>query len=257
MNRLANKIIISTRPLSENDSIKNHLTEKGAIVFDFPMIEICAADFNDNIKNTFQNILAYQWIVFTSKNGVEYFFKLLNHFNISQEKLSSIKIAVIGKKTFEEVLKNNCMPFLVSSGNTSEDLLNELVLKIQPNENILLPFGELAEDTLEKELSKIANVTRMNVYKTIKPETTSKDIIESIRDENYDIILFTSPSGFQNFKITMEENGIYSNFRTACIGKTTEKEMLKHNCTPLFVSSRSDGESFAQELETFLITHKI
>jgi len=257
MNTLKNKIIISTRPLSKNDIVKQYLSEKGAVVLDFPMIEIYPSVISDKISNTLQNINSFQWIVFTSKNGVDCFFKLLKSLNISAEKYSSIKIAVIGKKTSDEVLKNNSKPFLISSGNTSEDLFVELFGKVKIYEKVLLVLGELADDILEKGLCEIVDITRINVYNTILPKTISKDIIEIIKSDRYNIIIFTSPSGFINFKATMNKNEIFSDFRVASIGKTTEKELLKNNCKPLFVSSKSDGKNFAKELENFFINTKI
>ncbi|MDD5185208.1 MAG: uroporphyrinogen-III synthase [Paludibacter sp.] len=251
MSTLENKIIISTRPLSVNDSIKNRLTERGAIVLDFPMIKICAVDLTGEIKDRLQQIATYQWIVFTSKNGVDYFFQMLNRLNIKTDELSSIKIAVVGKMTSEEVLKNNCRPHLISSGNTSADLLKELVEKIKPSEKVLLALGELAEDTFEKGLVNSGKITRINVYKTVQPDMISTEIIERIKKDNYHIILFTSPSGVQYFNKIMSDNKIIVDFRTACIGVTTEKAMLKNNCKPLFVSQRSNGETFVNELERF------
>lgn len=254
---LADKIIISTRPLTKNDSVKEYLTEKGAKVLDFPMIEICTIKLDNRITNILQNIITYQWIVFTSKNGVESFYKLLKSLKINTETLVSIKIAVIGKKTSEEVRKNNCEPFFVSKGNTSEDFLHELSKEIKINDSILLPLGELAADTLEKGLTVIGPVNRINVYKTSIPKVISQEILEIIIKNNYNLIVFTSPSGVKNFKITMKANKIYADFRIGCIGKTTEKQILKYNFKPLVVSSIATGENFAKELETFFITNKI
>ena len=257
MNVLENKIIISTRPFTKNDAINNYLAKKGASVLDFPMIEICPTKIKDSTINCLKKINSYQWIVFTSKNGVEYFFKLLNTLNIHSKKITASKIAVIGKKTSEEVLKNKCKPYLISSGNTSEDLSKELSAKVKTNDKILLVLGNLAKNTLEKGFAKTVNITRIDVYKTTKPNTISKDIIERIKKDNYNIIIFTSPSGFKNFKTTMNKNKIFSDFRVACIGKTTEKEILKADCKPLLVSSKSDGENFAKEIENFLINNII
>lgn len=251
MSSLKNKIIISTRPLSKNDSIKNQLTERGAVVVDFPMIKIQPVDLTQEIKDILKQIATYQWIVFTSKNGVDCFFQFLSRLNINKDELSLIKIAVVGKKTSEEVLKNNFIPCLISSGNTSEDLLKELAEKIKPTEKILLALGELAENTLEEGLSCFGITTRINVYKTSQEKVISSEIIERIKLDNYHIILFTSPSGFKNFSKIMNENRVTGSFKTACIGTTTEKAMLKNNCQPLFVSPKSNGESFVQELERF------
>lgn len=257
MNALENKIIISTRPLSQNDTIKTNLLEKGAKVLDFPMIEICPVEISDVLKSTLQIVNTFDWIIFTSMNGVDHFYKLLRSLSIGAERYSTIKIAVIGKKTAEEVVKNNGKPFLISSGNTSEDLLHELSGTLKDNDRILLALGELADDKLEKGLSDKAEVTRINVYRTIEPKSVSKEIIEILKNDRYNIIIFTSPSGFINFRATMNKNQVLSDFRVACIGKTTEKELLKNNCKPLLVSSRSDGKSFVEELENYYIKTKI
>jgi uroporphyrinogen-III synthase len=252
MSTLAGKIIISTRPLTEDDSIKNHLTAKGACVLDFPMIKTCGIELTVEQTAILRAINEYEWIVFTSKNGVIRFYKQLNALNIDQKVIATTKIAVIGKSTGEEVLKHNESPFLISSGKTSEDLLAEIQKEIKPCDKILLVLGELAEDKLEKGLVYSCIVHRINVYKTIELEYTSNDIIDWIRDDNYQMILFTSPSGFRNFNRIMLANNISSNIRAACIGKTTEMELLKNNCSPLVVSPKSDAESFVNEIEKYL-----
>lgn len=251
MGSLTNKIIISTRPLAEEDSIKGYLTEKGALVLDFPMIEIADPELTDDLKANILDISSFQWLVFTSKNGVKFFFKLLHQLGLTIDSLASIKIAVVGKITAKEVKNNGVVPFLVSSGNTSQDLLQELLTIVQPHEKVFLSLAELADDTLENGLSDLALPTRLNAYKTIQPATYSQEIVKKIRENAYDMILFTSASGVQNFNRLMAEQNIHSTFRAACIGTTTEKEMLKFNYTPLLVSSRSNGGTFAQELEQY------
>ena len=60
MSGLENKIIISTRPLSTDDSIKRNLIEKGARVLDFPMIEICPIELNEEIRELLQQLASFQ-----------------------------------------------------------------------------------------------------------------------------------------------------------------------------------------------------
>jgi len=251
MSGLENKIIISTRPLSADDSIKRNLIEKGATVLDFPMIEICPLELSDKIIELLQQTETFQWIVFTSKNGVNCFFKLLGKLSADKNIPSQVKIAVVGKKTSEEVIKNKYIPYLVSTGNTSADLLNDLVSKVAPTDRILLVLGELADDTLEQGLNNVASPTRLNVYKTLYPGVHSKEPVESISNNAYDMIIFTSPSGFEQFKKIMPDKILMPDFRSACIGRTTEKAMVSSNCRPLLVSRRSEGETFVNELELY------
>lgn len=253
MNTLTNKIIISTRPLIEDDQIKSHLTAKGAQVLDFPMIRTECVEFSENIKTIFAGLNDYEWIVFTSKNGVICFYDLLTKAGVDAGILSFKKIAVMGKATGDEVVKRGGNAHLISSGRTAEDLLVEIKREIQPTDKILLALGELAEDKLETGLNGSCQIERINVYKTIELEYTTNEIIDRIKDDKYDIILFTSPSGFRNFYKIMLANRIASTFRMACIGTTTEKEMQKNNCQPLIVSPKSDVESFANAIEKYLI----
>jgi len=251
MSGLENKIIISTRPLSADDSIKRNLVEKGARVLDFPMIEICPLKLGESIRELLQQIASFQWIVFTSKNGADCFFKLLTQLSIKTDAIDQVKIAVVGKKTSEEVVKNKCTPYLLSTGTTSVDLLQDLIGKVVPTDRILLVLGELADNTLEQGLENVASPTRLNVYQTLYPGVHSKELIESIQRNEYDMILFTSPSGFEQFKKIMPEKILATDFRSACIGRTTEKAMINSNCQPRFVSRRSEGESFVNELELY------
>ena len=253
MNSLKDKTIISTRPLSENDSIKNLLIYKGAKVIDFPMIEICdmGEAESQEIATTLESIGDYNWLVFTSKNGVLYFFNHLRKNNMTLADIVHIRTAVISHKTAKELRKYNIEPNLVSTGNNAKDLFDELKDFIDPEDKILLPLAKSANDELETSLSEIAKAVRINVYQTNRPSQIATKVIKEIKANNYDIIIFTSPSGVQNFKSVLEKNAISADIRSCCIGTTTESEMLKNNITPMLVSHKSEGEAFVAVLENF------
>jgi len=250
MKPLENKIIISTRPLSDEDTIKSSLIGKGAIVLDFPMIQIVINDQNTEIQTTLANISSYDWLLFTSKNGVDSFFRLLK--NDMQKTTAGLpKIAVIGKTTANEVTKNGCQADFISSGNTSEDFIAELKSEIKSNDKILLALGELADTKFEDGFADTASVTRLNVYKTIETDVHPVEIIQRIKANEYDLLVFTSPSGFRNFVKVMDQNNCKDPFKIACIGTTTEKEVLKLGYAPLIVSPKSSGDFFSVEIENY------
>ncbi|MDD4991627.1 MAG: uroporphyrinogen-III synthase [Paludibacter sp.] len=251
---LENKLIISTRPLSDDDSIKSALIGKGAVVLDFPMIKIVTNELNTEIRTALANISSYNWLLFTSKNGVDSFFRLLQN-NQSEKPVELPKIAVIGKTTASEVVKNGFQPAFVSAGNTSEDFIAELQQKLTLNDKLLLALGELADAKFENALAATATLTRINVYKTIETQINSAEIIQCIKRDAYDLLVFTSPSGFRNFVKVMNENDCRNNFRIACIGKTTEREVLKQGYTPLIVSAKSSGDFFSNEIENYFIKY--
>ena len=250
MKPLENKIIISTRPLSNDDTIKKALIEKGAAVLDFPTIKIITNELNVEIQTALANINTFQWLLFTSKNGVGSFFSIYKNY-YREIAINKPRIAVIGKTTANEVLKNGFNPEFISTGNTSEDFIEELKNEIEANDKVLIILGELAGTKFEKELATRAAVTRLNVYKTIETGTYSLEIIKRIAKNDYDMLVFTSPSGFRNFVKIMAENNCNGNFKIACIGKTTEKEVLNQGYTPLIVSKKPGGDSFALEIENY------
>lgn len=219
---------------------------------DFPMIKIFPVTLTDENRNSLLHIKDYQWIVFTSRNGVKFFFQFMNELGVNFNALSDIKIAVIGRKTSAEVVKYYRQPDLISAGNNSVDLAVELTEVLKPTDKVLLALAELANDKLEERITDICIVTRFNVYLTENEDAVSLEIIERIKNDDYHIVLFTSPSGFRHFSKIMIDNHITANIRAACIGTTTEEEMLKNNCKPLLVSSRSEGKTFAQQIERYL-----
>lgn len=123
--------------------------------------------------------------------------------------------------------------------------------------SVLLSLGCLASDKIEKGLSKIADVTRIELYNTTEPHSYSDEIAEMIKNNQYNIIIFTSPSQVQNFLkiLNLKSKIINLKLNTACIGRTTEKEIIKNGIKPALVSSKSDGLTFAKEIEHFLITN--
>ena len=257
---LQGKVIISARPVTDNDTLKKYLSAKGAKVIDFPMIEFSASEIDYKIKNIFNELDSFHWLVFTSRNGVDYFFQAFSRLDSDKEALNHLKIAVVGKATAEEVRKYGLNPTLISSGNTSDDLMKELEAEIQNSVltvKLLLSLGSMASDSLEKGLSRIADVTRINLYETSQPQSCSAETLSIIKNSKYNIITFTSPSQVQNFIkiLNLKSKIVNSKFKMACIGKTTEKEILKHGMKPVLVSTKSDGLIFAQEIEHYLITN--
>ncbi len=249
MKKLKNKVIITTRPNDEHDTLSKYLRAEGASVIEMPMIEISPVEISIKTKKYFHNINKYNWLIFTSKNGVIYFFQLLENITGSRELPHTVKTAVVGKKTAEELKKNGVEPTLVSSGNTSEALLNELKTRyIQKNEKVLLALGNLAGDILEKGISDFCEVSRINVYKTTKPGYVDKKVLQRISNQNYDIIIFTSPSGFNNFISFIEKEKHLKNLKIASIGKTTDSAILNKGYRPLITAKVSDADGLIHEI---------
>jgi uroporphyrinogen-III synthase len=253
MKTLSGKTIISTRPEVENDRIKSLLKAKGARVLDFPMIRTECVSLSDKLKSVLENIQDFDWIAFTSKNGVICFCQLLQQMGIDPKRLADKKFAVIGKATGETMQSSIGTAALISRGRTAEDLLQEIQPQIQQTDKVLLALAALADDKLRSGLKPLCDVTRINVYQTFDMDYDTHPALDSIAKNEYDLILFTSPSGYRNFHRITQKLEI-NELKAACIGTTTEAEMRKLGASPLLVSPQSDADSFANEIEKYLLS---
>src|SRR5256885_4582778 len=91
--------IIVTRPAKEAKTLKPKLEKLGYLVFELPSITTNDILPNDTIKEALQSLASFDWIIFTSKRGVQAFFKHINMLLSSQDILAKIQIAAVGPRT--------------------------------------------------------------------------------------------------------------------------------------------------------------
>ncbi len=248
---LKGKIIVSTRPLYNNDELSELLKKKGATVINFSMIKFAEIPIDTDKINILKNINQFTHIIFTSQNGVRYFFNILKKNNIIIS--NKVKFAVIGNKTAKELRAWNYKPDFISGAQNSDIFGEQLKNKVvTPNDSVLIAVSNLARTTIEEQLLQVVKtVQRIDVYQIKNADNYPEETSNKIKSGQYDIIIFTSPSGVNKF---ME---IFSNrnIKSACIGKTTEKALLRHNITPLVTATNADAEIFANEIENYLQTN--
>ncbi len=248
---LKDKIIISTRAIESGDSLPDLLKSQGANVISLPMIEVSPAQLESTEKLLFNNLTNFDWIFFTSKNGVLNFFKHLSDLKGSTALPENIKIAVIGSRTASELDYYGYAPSFISKGNTSEDFLNEFYKVVNPiNQKVLLSLGNLADDTLINKLSKENKVERINVYQTEKPKSVDTSILEIIKQNKYDLIVFTSPSTFYNFCSFYEKDKI-QHLKMASIGSTTTKAIEEAGYSPIITAKMSKAEGLSESISEY------
>ncbi len=248
---LQDKIIISTRTIEACDALPDILQAQGAKLISLPMIEIIPAQLNQQDKELLKNLETFDWLFFTSKNGVVNFFKQLIDVKGSTELPKTLRKAVIGEKSALELDYYGYKPDFTSTGNTSEDLLEQFYKEINPaNQSVLLALGNLAEDTLFNRLSKENKVSRIDVYQTVKPLAADNSVLEIIRENLYDLIIFTSPSTFQNF-CSFYGNENINQLKIASIGATTTKAIEEAGVVPVITALKSNVEGLSGAISEY------
>jgi uroporphyrinogen-III synthase len=226
-------VVISTWPLRENDRFTNILKGNGVSVLQLPTIEIHYLPFSLKRK-----IEEYDWIIFTSNNGVKSF---LNSLNFDGKN----KIAVIGKGTAAPLNENKITPTFIGHGRSGKDFGRELEAVTGENNNILLVLGNLAPDVLENTLSTANHVDRVDVYETCMPGNIDRYLLSRIAWNNYDIVAVSSPSGIKNlYQLVFKD--LKKPLRMVSIGEATTAAARELGIEPLATADEQSYEGLAK-----------
>lgn len=240
------KTLISTQMPQQFDRLQALLRNKVRLI-NIPMIKIERAELTDDLQYAVNNADTYNWIIFTSMRAVEHFFEIYSK-NINT--LASVKFACIGKSTQQELSKYEISTDYLNPGKTSIDFANHLISNniIKHGDKVLHPTGNRAGKMLKTELLKICNFNTVVIYNTLAIENINKDDLNIIKNQKYELILFTSPSAFINFvEITKHDNRDYK-LKIASIGSITNKTINNLGYEVLLTADKPDLQVLADNI---------
>lgn len=214
--------ILVTRARHQASVLSQKIRELGGEAVEFPTIEIQPSDNKNELKNMYDSLNKYQWLIFTSVNGVELFFEKLNKFGFDIRNLGSAKMCAIGEAT-RQAIEERCLKVeFTPKEYVAESLIDGLKEKIKPCDNVLIPRADVAREILPEQLRELgASVDVVPLYKTTIPEKSFEELENILQD--IDTITFASSSTVTNFvKILGKDNiELLKNKKIACIGPIT------------------------------------
>ncbi|UCF42277.1 MAG: uroporphyrinogen-III C-methyltransferase [Planctomycetota bacterium] len=171
---------------------------------------------------TFKHLDAFDWLVFTSANGVRFFFKRLKALGSDARALASVKIAAIGKTTAETLAEFGIVPDMVPDNESSAGLLEKFSSINIRNKKFLLPQSDIASAELPDGLVSIgAEIEKLTIYKTVEIDPPDVDF------DYIDRILFTSGSTVRAF--VKRFGPPPPHIKVYALGPPTQTEAKKHN----------------------------
>ncbi|MDG2212545.1 MAG: uroporphyrinogen-III synthase [Verrucomicrobiota bacterium] len=207
-------------------------------MLEIPTIRIVEPDDKGPLKDVLLGLGSYQWLVFTSTNGVDQFFNYFFKGFDDLRDLGGCRIAAVGSATAAK-LKAMCLKVdLMPNDYTSEGVVRAFQDNDQfsiENENIALIRAQIANPELPRALESIgAIVDDVPVYKTV-PETEDRDgVVTDFNENGADWITFTSGSAVGNFDlrfglgVTVRKHKL----RVASIGPETTRALMKLEVSP-------------------------
>lgn len=198
---LARKRIVVTRTRLQAGMLSAQLRTLGADVLELPTIRIEPPTDLRAFAELVQDAHAYDWIVFTSPNGVNAFFDLFYKLFDDAREIGGAKIAAIGPATAQRIKEFHLHVDLQPPEFVAESLVREF-RKLGGIENlrILLARAEKARDVLPKELAAMGGIVDEGFAYRTTPETRDDNgARQRLLDEGADLITFTSSSTVENF----------------------------------------------------------
>jgi uroporphyrinogen-III synthase len=239
---LENKVFISTRPPGQSAELESLLAEESAVLINMPTIDVRPLPLDEEIVGYLRNLEIFNWIVFTSPNGLRYFFSALfelqNHYSLPEH----LKIAVVGKKTAAQLECYGTSASFINLGNTAEDFSADFIHRVSIGEQVLFPIGNLARSVIEDQISKKALCTRILLYETVLPETLNESALQLVIDNQYDMIVLTSPSSCNNLLHLLAGRIDPTGLRLVCIGQTTSAEVIRNGIEPLITAGTANSQ---------------
>jgi uroporphyrinogen III methyltransferase/synthase len=222
--------IVVTRDRQQSSELAEPLESLGAEALLLPTIEIREAANPQPLHDAIARLESYDWLIFTSANGVRYFVDALDK---SPHDLRSLKsrICAIGPATKAAVEALHLKVDLMPKEYVAESLLEAFVKESLQFRRILLPRAAVARDLVPRELSRRgATVDVVEAYQTVAPAGLAERA-RAILDRKPHWITFTSSSTVTNF-IAAAGRQALDGIKIASIGPITSATLREHDLQP-------------------------
>ncbi|WP_027356313.1 uroporphyrinogen-III C-methyltransferase [Desulfofundulus thermocisternus] len=228
---LFGKRVLVTRSREQASNLSRAIEALGGEAVEFPTIRIVEPENYELLDKAISRLDSYRWIIFTSVNGVQFFFTRLLQQGKDVRDLKGINICAIGPKT-REALENYALKvFYVPDEYRAEQIITGLKSWIKPGDRILLPRADIARKVLAEMLSDLgAVVDEVVAYRTVPAGGDAHLLKQMLAEGKIHIITFTSSSTVRNFVRLLDNGqlpGLLQGVTVACIGPVTAQTARK------------------------------
>jgi len=232
--------VIVTRAVKQSGEMTSSLGALGAEIIPCPTIEIKEPSSWEQLDRALIHLSWYDWLVFTSVNGVEYFLGRMDALGHGRAELEFHRICAVGRKTAEKLESENVVVDLTPERFTAEALVEEFTAHFGVHQRLygsrmLLPASRTTRDVIRPAMEKIGvYVEVVEAYQTVAPAAKGETVARLFRDAEADYIVFTSPSTVANLAAILETDHLaphLANTRVACIGPVTAEAARSHGLT--------------------------
>jgi uroporphyrinogen III methyltransferase / synthase len=230
------KTVVVTRSREQASRLVDLLNAAGARCLEVPTIEIAPpADFAP-LDAALEHLARYDWVIFTSANGVRAFMERLFNKGLDVRALGRVRLAVIGPATAQALRDYSLVAEAVPDTFQAEGLLEVLEPKLLGGTRILLARAEQARDVLPDGLTELGvKLDVVPVYRAIPPASVPPEAAKVLLKGRVDLLTFTSSSTVHNFAGLIGQERfqeLAAQAPVASIGPITSATLKEYGITP-------------------------
>jgi uroporphyrinogen III methyltransferase/synthase len=229
--RVRGKRILITRARDQSGDFAARLKKLGAEVIEFPTIEIAPPKSWEKLDRAIEHLKSYDWIIFTSANGVHFLWQRLKEKRKNFPMVASLKVAAIGPATAKKLQGKGVRVSYTPKEFIAEGILRGFKKMDLKGKRILLARAKKARDILPKGLRKMrAKVDVVETYRTVKPKGGAKRLEDLFLKKKIDMITFTSSSTVNHFVEILKKEDLkklLKGITIASIGPVTTRTAKK------------------------------
>lgn len=237
---LFGKQIVVTRTREQASDLVVRLEHLGANCLEFPTIRLAPPSSWKGLDQAIHSLTSFEWILFTSPNGVGAFFNRLEGLGFDLRDLKGLQIGAIGPATAEALKEWKLRANLVPEKFQAEYILEALAPLEMAGRKVLIPRAEQAREILPEGLKRLgAQVVVAAAYQTLPDDSEKIPLLSKLRQGTVHCLTFTSSSTVLNFLSLFDRQEIVScltKVSIACIGPITAQTARDNGLTVRIIS---------------------
>jgi len=255
---LFGKTVVVTRTRQQASELVDQLRDLGADCLEFPTIRLEPPTTWAELDRAIRRIEEYDWIFFTSPNGVRFFFDRLESLHLDLRILKGLKIGVMGPATAQALAEFHLRPDLIPEKYQAENLLEKLSNIPLSNKKVLIPRAEQAREVLPEGLRKMgAEVSVVPAYRTLPAMEGKGKLEEKLSQGAVACLTFTSSSTVIYFLDQFPRQKILSLLKQvdiACIGPITAQTAQDNGLEVRIIAEDFTVPGLVQAIEKYYST---
>ena len=253
--------VVITRALAQAEDFAMELERFGAHVIPCPTIEIVEPESYAPLDEAIDHLFGYDWIVFTSVNGVEYFLRRLAERGRDISELDELLVCAIGEATAEKLSTARIHVDVVPDQFKAEGIFAALVQFVGGREamaglSFLIPRAAVARSYLPDALEEAgARADVVAAYRTVRPKNPDLGRINALLSGGgIDCIAFTSSSTVANFAQLFDTSdlaALLNGVAVACIGDITARTAAERGLQVAIMPTEYTIPALAQAIASY------